>query len=337
VTDFESTFKRLLNENVDAALGPRRPAPRLGLSAAAGRRRFRPWVAPLVIAACVVAALIATVTTTNVLSEHRAATPGSTTPAPSPTVIRLADASIWLPPGWRATVSSHGPSNKFPDVGNQSTTWCLGPAGTGSTGSTGGTCRVWLERSVQDPVHGNIDGEYDPDVPGGTPHSHVQLCPDANRGWSMLDAGERVFGGRTANYGVFELQCGSGPKQQITQYLVPAGPAFELYAESGDSALRTTVAEIAQHSTLPKQTSAVRYYDHGYVRSLKSVAGHIEFTIDRVTTGPKGPVNSDPRTYLYVVSAGTWSIENLHPTAVGQLATVETDGTTVFEVSQVPR
>jgi hypothetical protein len=334
VTDFESTIKRLLNEHVDAELGPRRPAPRLDLSAAAwGRRGFRLWIAPLVVAACLVSALIATVTSTNVLSDHRAATPISLAPAPSPTVVQLADARIWLPPGWHATVSSHGPSTKspFPDAGTRSTTWCLGPA------AKGGTCRAWLERSVQEPVHGNLDGRFDPTVAGGTPHGYVQLCPDASgRGWTLLDAALRDFGGRPAYYGVFDSQCGSGPQQGVTQYLVPAGPAFELYATSTDKALQATMAQIAQRSALPKQTSAVPYYDHGYVRSLKSVAGHIELTIERVMVGPSGPIKAPPRTTRYIVPAGTWSIENLHPTAVGQLATVETDGTVVFEVEQVP-
>lgn len=330
MNDLESTVKRLFNENVDAMLGPRRPAPQLDLPAAGwGRRGFRPWVVPLVVAACLVAALIATLTTAKVLSEHPAA-PISTAPPPSPTVVQLADAKIWLPSGWHATVSSHGPSNQFPDVGNRSTTWCLGPA------DKGGTCRAWLERSVQDPVHGNIDGRFDATIPGGTPHSFVQLCPDASRGWTLLGAALRDFGGRTAYYGVFDSQCESGPQQQVTQYLVPAGPAFALYAKSGDEALQATMAEIAQRSALPKQTSAVPYYDHGYVRSLKSVAGHIELTIERVMVGPSGPIKAEPRTTRYTVPPGTWSIENLHPTAVGQLATVETDGTIVFEVEQVP-
>lgn len=333
MNDLESRVNRLLNQNVDAMLGPRRPVPQLDLAAPGGRRGFRPWVLPLVVAACLVAALIATLTTAKVLSEHPAA-PISTAPPPRATVVQLADAKIWLPSGWHATVSSHGPSNKFPfrDAGTQSTTWCLGPA------VKGGTCQAWLERSVQDPVHGNIDGRFDPTVAGGTPHGYLQLCPDASnsRGWTLLDAALRDFGGRTAYYGVFDSQCQTGPQQQVTQYLVPAGPAFELYAKSSDEALQATMAEIAQRSALPKQTSEVPYYDHGYVRSLKSVAGHIELTIDRVMVGPSGPIEAEPRTTRYTVPAGTWSEENLHPTAVGQLVTLETDGTTVFEVEKVP-
>jgi hypothetical protein len=331
VNELESTVKLLLNQNVDAMLGSRRPAPQLDLSAAAwGRRGWRPWVIPLVVAACLVAALIATLTATKVLSERPA---DPIRPAPPPTVVQLADARIWLPPGWRAAMSSRGPSNESQDFGNQSITWCLGLPGKGAGGVT---CSAWLERSVQDPVHGNLDGRYDPDAPGGTPHSYLQVCPDGSRGWSKLDGAERNFGGRTADYGVFWLDCGSRPRQQITQYLVPAGPAFELYAKSSDRALQATMAEIAQRSMLPKQASGVPYYDHGYVRSLKSVAGHIELTIERVVVGVHGPIKTAPRTTRYVVPPSTWAIENLHPTAVGQLATVETDGTTVFEVTRDP-
>src|SRR6185503_18368536 len=123
-------------------------------------------------------------------------------------------------------------------------------------------------------------------------------------------------------------------RPQITQYLVPAGPAFELWAKASDEVTQATMAEIARRSALPKQTSAVPYYDYGYVRSLKSVAGHIELTIDRMVVGPSGPIKAAPRTTRYIVSAATWSNQNLHPTAVGQLATVETDGNIVFEVEQ---
>jgi hypothetical protein len=287
------------------------------------------------VAACVVAALIATLTTTKVLSEHPAA-PISTAPPPSSTVVQLADARIWLPPGWHATVSSRGPSDKFPyaDAGTQSITWCLGPA------AKAGRCQVWLERAVQEPVHGNLDGRFDPTVAPGTPHSYLQLCRDPGSsggyGWTLLDAALRDFGGRTAYYGAFDFQCDNRPEQHLTQYLVPAGPAFDLYATSTDTALQATMAEIAQRSALPKQTSAVPYYDHGYVRSLKSVAGHIELTIERVMVGPSGPIEAEPRTTRYIVPAGTWSNQNLHPTAVGQLVTVETDGTIVFEVERVP-
>jgi hypothetical protein len=335
VTDFESTVKRLLNEQVDVALGPRRPAPRLELPAAATRRGFRPWVAPLAIAACVVAALIATLTSTNVLSEHRAATPVSTPPAP--TVVQLMDARIWLPPGWHATVSSDTPSAGRPPVfGNQSTTWCLGPAGKGGTDAT---CRAWLERAGQEPTHGNVDSRYDSDIPGGTPHTFQQVCPyNEQGGWSVVEAEDRNFGGRTADYRVFQVTCDSSitPSETYTQYLVPAGPAFALYARSSDNALRVTMAEIAQRSSLPKQTTALRYYDHGFVRGVKSVAGdRIQLTIDRVAIGPNGPINDDPRTYQYYVPTFVWRISNVH-LAVGDVATVQTDGTTVFEVYQTP-
>jgi hypothetical protein len=146
----------------------------------------------------------------------------------------------------------------------------------------------------------------------------------------VLDAGDRDFGGRTADYREFEVECSAGSVQKLdyTQYMVPAGPAFDLYAYSTDSALRATMAQIAQRSTLPKQTTAQRYYDQGYVRSLKSVAGRIQITLDRVTFGPKGPINDDPRTYVYYVPAALWSVSNVH-FALGDLAIVETDGTDI--------
>ena len=339
MNDFESTVKQLLNEHVDAALGPRRPAPRWD-AAAPGRRGLRPWLVPLLATAGIAAATVAVVVPVQMLANRpvngsaglSGGSSGQTGPAATqPIIVQLADARIWLPAGWHATVSSDTPPPGGIQVfGNQSTTWCLGPAGKD------GACRVWLERSVQEPAHGNADSRFDSDAPGGTPHSQSQICPDSSRGWSTLDAGDRNFGGRTADYRVFELTCGSGAKQEATQYLVPAGPAFALYAKSSDSALRMTMAEITQRSTLPKQTTALRYYDHGYVRDVKSVAGdRIQITIDRVAVGPGGPINNDPRTYQYDVPTFVWRINNVH-LAVGDIATVQTDGTTVFDLYRTP-
>ena len=62
MSDFESRIATLLNEHVDAELGPQRPAPPLRTDELGRRRRDRArrWVAPLA-AACVIAAVLAVV------------------------------------------------------------------------------------------------------------------------------------------------------------------------------------------------------------------------------------------------------------------------------------
>ncbi|HTZ45226.1 MAG TPA: hypothetical protein VMB79_15310 [Jatrophihabitans sp.] len=369
---FERDLKRLLNQGVDARAGGQRSAPPFQAPVSEPIRPARAWLAPLAAAACVVALAGGTVGAARLLSSHRSLAPAATNEHPAPTsavptpapstgasgstsasgstndsasgsatasgsaspagsaassgsTVQLRDASIWLPAGWSA-VDSGQPSNP---TAAEDTKWCVGPS---SQHGSGTTCVAWLERSVQ---QANAGGGYDSDVPGVSPTAYPSICGSSVQPtFSVLDSGDRDFGGRTADYRLFRWSCSGGPARTFVKYLVPAGPAFELSAASADSELQATLADIVARSSLPAQASAVRYYDYGYVRSLATVPGGYRLTIDRVTPGPHGLVNDNPQTYEYFVSSGDWQVSVDHP-AQGDLAVVETDGTNVIVTYKV--
>jgi hypothetical protein len=85
VNDDDNELARLLNDQVDQRLGPKRPAPPFDAARAAtvpGRRGRRSWLLPLIAAACV-AAVGGTVGATRLLADNGAA-PATTPPLPSP-------------------------------------------------------------------------------------------------------------------------------------------------------------------------------------------------------------------------------------------------------------
>ena len=87
MNDIESRIRDLLNESVDAELGPRRPAPPFGPRLAdKRRRRWAPWTMPLIAAASVAALVSGTVAVAHLASDHRPAPPAtSIAPTPPPT------------------------------------------------------------------------------------------------------------------------------------------------------------------------------------------------------------------------------------------------------------
>jgi hypothetical protein len=115
VNDIETRIRELVNDTVDAELGPRRVAPPFDPRRDTKPRRWAPWVTPLLAAASVAAVAAATVTVAHVASEHRhtppaisvAPTPDSPTPPPSPA-------------SSPARVSSAPPSSSTPGPGTSS-------------------------------------------------------------------------------------------------------------------------------------------------------------------------------------------------------------------------
>jgi len=85
VNDSEQRIRQLLNESVDARLGPRRPAPPFAPRPVRRLRRFGPWAAPLVAAACVAAVVGATIGVAHLASSGQHPQPGKSVPAPTPT------------------------------------------------------------------------------------------------------------------------------------------------------------------------------------------------------------------------------------------------------------
>jgi len=85
VNDSEQRIRQLLNESVDARLGPRRPAPPFAPRRVKRLRRIGPWAAPLVAAACVAAVVGATIGVAHLASSGHHPQPGRSVPPPTPT------------------------------------------------------------------------------------------------------------------------------------------------------------------------------------------------------------------------------------------------------------
>jgi len=85
VNDIESRIRDLINEAVDAEVGPRRPAPPFDPRGAEKRRRWMPWAMPLLAAACVAALVGGTVAVAHLASSDHKHNPPATTVVPAPT------------------------------------------------------------------------------------------------------------------------------------------------------------------------------------------------------------------------------------------------------------
>jgi hypothetical protein len=85
VNDIEQRIKQLLNESVDAQLGPQRPAPPFEPRRIKRLRRFGHWAAPLVAAASVAALVGGAIGVAHVASSGRHPQPGRSVSPPTPT------------------------------------------------------------------------------------------------------------------------------------------------------------------------------------------------------------------------------------------------------------
>lgn len=348
MSDFEPRLKQLLAERVDAELGPRRQPPRFDpqveevYPVPTGVQAWvsRPVLLSLVAAACIVAILLGTVGLSRISSSgptppavptptpgpSPSATNQSVAPAPSvpPAATRsvaLGGATLTLPPGWVArpyqSYDAPGSGSVYDHQG-----WCLTPS-SAPISTAGYGCPVTF--ALLDPTR-----FVDTDTKGGYA-SDPQYCPDYNSP-STVQAADRSFGGRPADYRLWRISCHNGESYRIEQYVVPTGPGYVLLSQiegtSVDGVPAGTVAaamtEIAGSSTLPPQTAPLRFYDTGYIRSLRHVPGGILIRIDRVTYGSTGVVNTNPATYSYLVPNSR--VAPINHLTVGRLVVIQTDG-----------
>jgi hypothetical protein len=84
VNDIEQRIKQLLNESVDAQLGPRRPAPPFEPRRVKRLRRVGPWAAPLIAVASVAAVVGGTIGVAHLASSGHHPQPGRSVPSPTP-------------------------------------------------------------------------------------------------------------------------------------------------------------------------------------------------------------------------------------------------------------
>jgi hypothetical protein len=112
----------------------------------------------------------------------------------------------------------------------------------------------------------------------------------------------------------------------IEQYVVATGPGYILYSDWTDPTVHDVMTGIVIRSSMPRQTSALRLMDRGYIRSVDRTASGVRISIDRVVSGINGVVNNNPATYKYVIPTAMFDSAGVQ---VGSLVVVHTDGVTV--------
>jgi hypothetical protein len=180
--------------------------------------------------------------------------------------------------------------------------------------------------------HGPQPAYFDPDLEGWGAGDPPQYCaPD--RPQVSEQTGDRTFGGRIADWRLFDRSCPDGATFESEQYVVATNPAYGIFAQRSDPTIHAAMSEIAQYSTLPGQRDPLRLADRGIVRSLTSAPGGVRVTIDRVVLavnryGARNVlVNNNPTTYTYLVPTAMFTTANV---SVGQRVRLETDGVHVL-------
>jgi hypothetical protein len=342
VNDFETKVKTLLNEDVDAQVGPRRTPPPFAPSPAAQRAARRwfgaeraPWGLPLLAAACVAGVAGVAVGAAALLADKHAAPPGThnsgaTTTAPQPTTsapdlsgtVDLGGATLTLPSGWMARDYRRNATPNAPQV------WCLTPA---SRSTAPGRCPMTF--STVDTQHAGLATE----IEGGFV-ANPEYCGRESTGGETFAADTRDFGGRSAQWRRWVITCRPTPRTwRIEQYVVPTGPGFVLFSAQATGAVREAMTSIVGSAQLPAQVAPLRLTDVGYVRSVARRPDGVHITLDRVATdGGRKVINPSTRTYAYVVPTRQFDNGGYNgPLGVGSRVYIGSNGTRVTSIHQV--
>lgn len=331
--------------------GPALRAPRLDVSSAKSpSRRWMTALIPLAASLAVAGVTIGATAAVNALLDRNAVapatprpvptaaprpvptatptspstptTPATTLPTQSPVVVELGGASISLPPGWVARdYALYLVASSHPIAAQQ---WCLTPSQL-PTSTKDGACPLTLG-TIDMKAGGNA---VDVDAEGGW-SSNPQYCSDFVSGTSSSETtGDRPFGGRTADWRRWTINCHDGTQHLLEQYVVASGPGLILFSEHADASVHDAMTEITTHSTLPPRTSALRYMDRGYIRSIDRTSAGAQIRLDRAVSTLHGFLNENPATYLYVIPTAMFDQAHL---VVGSLGELFTDGTTVTAI-----
>lgn len=346
MNDIDNEIQRLLNEQVDAELGPRRsPPPFLvpGAAERADRRWFGAdgarWALPLLAAACVAAVVGAiAVGTTGLLADHKNA-PAASSPVPSPTphtttepnhltyqTYAIGGATLAVPEGW--TVGA-------PHDAEYGMSWCLFPRGV-DPATSANPCPISFQTLIQ-PTRS---------TPGAQPYTWLDVDRE---GFGIGDppqyctpqqptvreqTGDRTFGGRAADWRLFDRTCPSGQTFESEQYVVATNPGYALFAAGSNLQLHSAMNEIVEYSQLPRQSDPLRLMDRGLVKSTDRGADGVVVTIDRVALSDDanapadGVINYNPTTYRYLVPTSVYDAAHV---SVGDQVKLETDGLRVLQ------
>jgi hypothetical protein len=326
MSDFETRLATLLNERVDARLGPQRPAPPLDVVGRCGEGRQprlgrRRWTIPFVAAAGVSAVVVGLIVVATVVASHMARQPdGSGSPA---NVVHLGGASIVLPDGWAARVVGQ---DTVDGQLQPPFAWCLEPRSQPVPRELN-DCPVRLTAVHPTQLGLDVDGF------GGTPNNYSPCRRYVPPPRASELYGQHDFGGRAAEWRRWTFRCSATKTVRIEQYVVATVPSFILNAEVTNRPLPAVLPAIAHDSTLPAQTSSLRLADRGLVRSVRRAQDGVHVTLDRTVDTVYGYVNTDRTTYTYLVPTAVFDANRgRFAIRVGSKVYLATDGTNVTEI-----
>lgn len=365
MNDFETKLKTLLNEQVDAQVGPRRTPPPFAVPAAARRaqrhwfgRDHVTWTLPLIAAACVAVVVAGSVGLSDVLADHKqpqqqpghrssipvttqspssSAAPYTATTTPAPHHVpgthleHALGATLVLPDGWRIAPDPYGGQGIGEGV-------CIR-----KTGDSKASCPIQLNPLRPDQAAG---AAFDVDVTDLGRGDLPTLC-DGGHAQPSWDYADRTFGGRPSDWRSWEYTCpGSGETDRIDQWAVVTPPGFLLQLTVGRSfswltsvsspadiaELHDVINSIAENSALPAQTAPLRLFDRGVITSVTRSGGGVTIALDRTVAHGSSCVNRNPETYTYVVPTNVFDAKET--LRVGSQVVVVTDGSTVLRIDK---
>ena len=282
------------------------------------------WMFPLMAAAAVIALVVGTLVTAQLVSADRPNRPGTSLSGPadaSPTPSASAtDVASTSPTTSRQTATpSATPTSPVPvatrllytDAGSFTVpmTWAVAagaPAGTVCITAGGAAYRAigrgdnceLLVRSFSATSGDSTlaGGVVDPDRPGGFGRSDI--CGDGgNAGISTDQSSDASVGAAAAEHRVFSGSCIQG---SLEQWVVPTAPAVVITRWNGAAGTDAAAASAVRSGQLAGSRGNVRLVDRGRVLDTYGTGGHWTVTIDRVVLTADGHVqNNSSATYSY--------------------------------------
>jgi hypothetical protein len=312
MTDLETYLKSKLNESIDADLGPARPAPPFEPATPT-----RTWLRPVLAAASVLIVVGAAVAISRVSTSGHTKPPATTTHSDKSPLSHAPfhGAKIAIPLGWTAH-REHG--------AGAPATLCLSPSKTASA------CAIQVHYAAP-----GGQAMLDVDEPGGFYGDAAQICaPKPTPPRKITGTMTRDFGGRQAQWRVWDTDCPGGKTIVDEQFVVPSSPGFVLYAHNPTSNVRDGIAIVAQHSQLPTQNAPLWLTDRGRIQSVSSSVRGGKTIVHLVLARfrPDGSIGNPPTLVSYDLSQSVYQ-RSQSPQA-GATIYLATNGHTVRLIEQ---